>query len=76
MVSWYPAVVKGDGTVYGEVYKVNSRIIQIIDEIEEEGFLYRRVIENVITKKGIIPCYLYLYNKSVKGCKVIPTGRF
>ena len=76
LVSWYPAVVKGDGIVYGEVYKIDERTLKIIDRVEDEGSLYVREIENVETEKGIIPCYIYIYRGKVEGLKEIKSGRF
>ncbi len=76
LVSWYPAVVNGDKTVYGEVYKVDQKTLSLIDELEDEGNTYKRIIDDVFTQKGKIPCYIYLYLNDLKGLKEICSGRF
>ncbi|WP_293444782.1 gamma-glutamylcyclotransferase family protein [Persephonella sp.] len=76
MVDWYPAVVKGKGKVYGEVYAVDQKTLNVLDKIEDEGRLYKRIKENVKMGDKIVNCWVYLYQKSTKNLKKIDTGRF
>ncbi len=76
IVDWYPAVVKGRGRVYGEVYEVCQETLDILDGVEEEGFLYKRICEKVYMKKGFIKAYMYVYLKDVSQLKRVPTGIF
>ena len=65
-----PAVDIGDGVVYGEVYKIDSDNIYIIDGLE--GFspyntfydnMYIRLKNNVIMDNGdILKCCFYMIN--------------
>ena len=38
----YPAAVKGEGTVYGEVYEVDSETLERLDALESSPELYHR----------------------------------
>ncbi|NPA16561.1 MAG: gamma-glutamylcyclotransferase [Aquificae bacterium] len=76
LVDWYPAVVRGYGNVYGEVYMVDRKLLRLIDGIEEEGVLYRR--EKVDVKMGdkTIKCWVYIYLGSVSGLEPVEDGTF
>lgn len=73
----YPALLNGNGTVYGEIIEINSKIydetISAIDAME--GFIsknnpkneYEKIlidVENIDDKKTE-QCYAYFYNKHI-----------
>jgi len=77
LVDWYPAIVKGKGVVYGEIYGVDEETLEILDKVEDEGFLYKRIKEKIYMKNGkTVEGYIYVYLKSVEGLKPIIDGVF
>lgn len=65
----YPGIIKGDDTVYGELYRVDKDSLNKMDELEEIGYLYDRILENVyISEDESIEAYVYVYLKSVDSC--------
>ena len=70
----FPAIVKGDGRVKGEVYKVNPEQLARIDRLEGEGTLYTK---EKVKVEGYhfneeVDAYVYIYNHKVDGLDVIP----
>ncbi|MGR3764609.1 gamma-glutamylcyclotransferase [Rossellomorea sp. NS-SX7] len=60
----YPALKEGDGTVYGEVYKIDDELLAKLDEIEDyiegrEENLYNRQLRQVKTDRGTIEAFVY-----------------
>ena len=75
----YPGLVQGEGLVHGEVYRMNnpSQVIQyldIIEGIDREPPLFKRVIQQVETDNGLIWAYTYHYGNSVKSLDKIEDG--
>ncbi|NJP37310.1 gamma-glutamylcyclotransferase [Alkalicoccus luteus] len=75
----YPALVRGDGDVWGELYEVTSELLPAIDELE--GFragrnwnLYYRTTTDVITNFGLQKALVYYYNKPVQSGNKIYSG--
>ena len=72
----YPGIIKGSGTVYGEVYQVTEETEKKLDYLEEEGDLYLKKPEVVRLDDGrSLEAMVYVYNKSVSGCKKLE-GRY
>ncbi|MDD5476338.1 MAG: gamma-glutamylcyclotransferase [Syntrophales bacterium] len=80
----YPAVIKGGGSVYGELYEVDSEIIREMDEIEgylpwnEPHSLYTRE-ETHVTMLGdgsLIRAYAYFVKGDVAGSWAISFGDY
>ena len=70
----FPAIVKGEGRVKGEVYKVTSEQLAKIDRLEGEGILY---IKEKVKVEGYcfheeLDAYVYIYNHKVDGLNIIP----
>ncbi len=64
----YPGIRKGEGRVFGEVYIVSDETLEQIDQLEGEGFLYRRVPVKVHAGKDqTIQAEAYVYMRSVEG---------
>ena len=59
----YPGIAAKDGAMTeGEVYEVDEAIKACVDELEEEGSLYKCVWEDVICEDGtIINASVYVY---------------
>lgn len=69
-LGWYPGIVPGNGTVYGEVYAVSDDELRAIDRLEGEGSLYIKTDVNVVLDSGkTIVAGAYVYNRSVEGCE-------
>lgn len=65
-VGWYPAIVKGDGMVIGELYQVPIADMPSIDMLEGEGDLYKKKCE-IVNRNGekiLAFVYVYLYDVS------------
>lgn len=69
-LGYYPAVVPGEGRIYGEVYRITSSILAELDELKRNTKDYQRKL--VVTPYGSAWIYLYLY--SVKGLPRIISG--
>jgi gamma-glutamylcyclotransferase (GGCT)/AIG2-like uncharacterized protein YtfP len=54
----YPGMVEGTGSVLGELYEIDETILLSLDQLEEEGRLYRRDTIRLNDKD----IYIYLYN--------------
>ncbi len=78
LVSWYPAVVKGKGIVYGEIYEVDEETLKILDKVEDEGVLYKRIEETIYLgkRKEKIKAFVYLYVREISNFEKITTGIF
>lgn len=61
----YPALLHGDGSVYGEVYEVDDQTLIKLDRLEDfnehdwENSLYDRIIMNVQTDVEELQAYVY-----------------
>ena len=73
-LSAFPAIVKGEGRVKGEVYKVTPEQLARIDRLEGEGTLYKK---EKVKVEGYnlfeeLDAYVYVYNHKVDGLELIP----
>lgn len=87
-VSYYPAVVLSDDhrhQVIGEVYRIinNELLFAGLDDYEEcsasfdEPHEYVRSRQNIILADGSdITTWVYVYNRSVEGLKLIGSGDY
>lgn len=58
-VGAYPAIVRGDGTVYGELLRLQPRGLEIMDRIEGHPTFYRRERVQVETEQGQASAWVY-----------------
>ncbi len=78
----YPAVVAGDGHVYGELqtYIDLERALIVLDRFEGEGQEYDRVLCEIKTEAGPCSAWLYCFSDEAmvdeRGGQLIPTGRY
>ncbi|MFC4735792.1 gamma-glutamylcyclotransferase [Bacillus daqingensis] len=75
----YPALVRGAGEVWGELYAITSSQLPAIDELEgyQDGRtwnLYSRETVDAFTENGTERALVYYYNKPVKAEKRIASG--
>lgn len=64
----YPAIKEEVGFVMGEVYQVDEKTLSLIDKLEDEGNLYKKVLESVVLTNGkTIECYVYVYLLDIEG---------
>lgn len=69
-LGWFPGIIAGDGTVYGEVYAVSDEDLVAINRLEGEGDLYIKTEVKVLLDSGkTIAASAYVYNHSVEDCK-------
>jgi gamma-glutamylcyclotransferase (GGCT)/AIG2-like uncharacterized protein YtfP len=83
-VGAYPGMIEGDGTVRGELYRVDDIAValEVLDEVEEYDPLdaaaspYVRAVRNVRLEQdgSETAAWLYLYNREVKGLPLISSG--
>jgi len=76
-----PALVEDDegGVVHGELYQYEhlERAIPLLDEIELEGTMYKRIMLTATLADGRhVEAVTYLYNVSVRSCTHIPSGDY
>jgi gamma-glutamylcyclotransferase (GGCT)/AIG2-like uncharacterized protein YtfP len=62
---YYPAMIRGNGTVYGELYEVSEDVLKVLDNLEEytgdpERDLYDRIKVQVTTDTGETEAYTYM----------------
>lgn len=69
-LGFYPGIVAGDGTVYGEVYAVSAMELRAINQLEGEGVLYTRKNVMVTMDSGKrMGASVYVYNGDVSDAK-------
>lgn len=85
-IDFYPGLVKGEGTVYGEVYKLHQPELTLptLDEYEDfiahdlNNSLYLREKASVRLTKNqkVMECWIYYFNRSVYPYTEIRLGKF
>ncbi|EYU16470.1 MULTISPECIES: gamma-glutamylcyclotransferase [Photorhabdus] len=66
----YPAVVRGDGSIECEVYRINSTILTELDDLKDNSREYLR--ELIQTPYG--NAWIYLYQFPITGLRRIKSG--
>ena len=75
-VGWYPAIIKGDNLIIGELYQVRKDDMPAIDMLEGEGTLYIKKCERVTDSKGNTTfAFVYVYNEDVSDLKKISSWK-
>lgn len=62
---YYPAMIQGDRTVYGELYEVSEDILKVLDDLEDytgdpERDLYDRMKVKVTTDTNVVEAFAYI----------------
>ncbi len=72
-VATYPGMVKSndlDEKVYGEIYNISLKVLKSLDNLEREGFLYKRIstVAEIASEEIDVSTYLYMFevDKSLK----------
>ena len=82
-VGLFPAVVNGKDKIHGEIVYVPSylykRTMKVLDTLEgyrgKDDDMYKRVIKKVWDNGGNeIDCWMYLWNRDIKGMEYISHG--
>lgn len=80
-VGSFPAVVEGNGVVYGEVYKVDDDIVKGMDYLEgyneeaDDGIYLRRDIEvNLLGEEELVNTEYYIWNRDTNRLISVPYG--
>ncbi|MCL9668479.1 gamma-glutamylcyclotransferase [Rosenbergiella epipactidis] len=66
----YPGVIPGEGTIEGEVYRIDATTLGELDALRTKGGEYKRQL--VSTPYG--SAWMYIYQRSVAGRQQIPSG--
>lgn len=66
----YPGAVPGEGSVFGEVYRVDAAIMSELDALRTTGGEYSRQL--IQTPYG--SAWMYVYERPVNGRALIPSG--
>lgn len=73
MIQWYPGVDDGDGIVGGEVYEIDEPMLARMDELEDEGILYRRTLKTTQSGHDV---WIYMYLGDVDPASKVVSGIF
>ncbi|MFO4585850.1 gamma-glutamylcyclotransferase [Klebsiella pneumoniae] len=68
----YPGAVPGEGTVHGEVYRIDASTLAELDALRTKGGEYARHL--IQTPYG--SAWMYVYQRSVEGCMLIANGNW
>ena len=68
----YPGAVPGEGTVHGEVYRIDASTLAELDALRTKGGEYARHL--IQTPYG--SAWMYVYQRSVEGCTLIANGNW
>ena len=66
----YPGAVPGNGTVHGEVYRIDNATLAELDALRTRGGEYARQL--IQTPYG--SAWMYVYQRPVDGLKLIESG--
>ncbi len=77
-VSWYPALVEGEGMVFGELYDVKENTLKVLDEFEDYDacspdksvFVRRLAPVRVLGFPSEREAFCYFYNRKVAGNRI------
>ncbi len=73
----YPGAKRGKGVVKGEVYLVEEDLLKLLDEYEEEGIEYKRILVEAEMEDGRkVRAWFYEYLGEVEGKGLIPSGEW
>lgn len=72
---WYPAIIKGDSLIIGELYNVLTSDIPSIDALEGEGTLYLKKVERVRINGNTAFALVYVYNGDCSSYERIQSWR-
>ena len=68
----YPGIRPCEGeVVYGELYLICDRMVEKLDEYEDEGVLYDRKTVTVWLGETPVEAEAYIYKKDVTGCPLM-----
>lgn len=62
--------------VIGEVYEINQEVLNLLDMIEGNGFLFERKLVPVLVNKEYRDCWAYEFLHEVKEENVIKSGDY
>jgi gamma-glutamylcyclotransferase (GGCT)/AIG2-like uncharacterized protein YtfP len=69
----YPAAVAGEGEVFCEVWECSDALVRRLDGVEGHPWMYERQ-KIWLPKFG--DCQVYIYQRHVRGCRRIESGRY
>lgn len=83
LISYYPGIIlasKNLHTIHGELYRMKSKHLALIDEYEElstsPNSEYTRNLITVTFNQELIKSYAYIYNKPTSTFSKIESGNF
>lgn len=78
-IGYYPGIVEGSGKVYGEVYKVSDKLIEILDAIEgvERNLFKRKILPvELMSQKTKLYVFVYVFQRKTKYLQLIANGKY
>ncbi len=66
----YPGAVPGEGSVYGEVYRIDASTLAELDDLRTQGGEYKRQL--IQTPYG--SAWMYVYQRPTGGLTLIESG--
>jgi gamma-glutamylcyclotransferase (GGCT)/AIG2-like uncharacterized protein YtfP len=82
-VGHYPALIHGEGSVYGEVYQVHPVGLRMIDFLEgfeennpEKSHYLRKETEVLLKRTKSIKSHAYFYNEEITNLPLITSGDY
>lgn len=74
-IRWFPGIVKSESVsqpIIGELYEIDTNCLAVLDRLEGEGHLYKRVEEKVTTEDGQVhTAYVYVWLGGVHSCQIV-----
>lgn len=71
----FPGIVKSDqeeDVIIGEVYEIDEKTLKNLDRLEREGYLYKRIKENIILEDdNKLEAFVYEWLGSIRGAEQI-----
>jgi gamma-glutamylcyclotransferase (GGCT)/AIG2-like uncharacterized protein YtfP len=80
-LGWFPGILRGDGTVFGEIHEYNRDVTDYMDTVEgyrpenEKQSLFIRREVRVETEGGPVVAFVYIFNHGIPaGAEKIEDG--
>lgn len=71
----FPGIVqKPDEYVIGEVYQVTEQVLKRLDQLESEGYMYKRQSERIKLEGSEMEACVYVWLGDIKGCERVMPG--
>ncbi len=66
---FYPGMIEGDSKVWGDVYLIDPKVLDQLDEFEGEEYIRKK-----IRTSTDLNCWIYIYKDDISNHKEIKSG--